>query len=87
MIDAKEAKIMMKHRDDIIFGVIERCEHEIMAAALKGDSGFLFHFPKEYLGYAETALFFNSLVNRGFTVTEGEEGYDGEEVIGIYWNI
>lgn len=86
MLSAEQVKRMMHHKDDIVYGVIKRCEYEIHAAALKGDSGIVFKYPAEFDGYLEIeVLFFNALeLNGYFVVDKGVEGV--EHVVEIYWN-
>ena len=87
MLSAERVKMYMAHKDDIIFGVILRAEHEIMASALKGKSGILFEYPKEYDDFAEINIFYDLLIDKGYTVTI--EAADDLETtrIGIYWAV
>ena len=85
IVSAEYTATMMRHKDDIIYGVISRAEHEIRAAALKGNSGCIFEYPAEYAGYIEIDIFYDLLLDQGYTITV--EDSDDEEVIriGIYW--
>lgn len=82
---AREAKMLMVHKDDIMFGVIERCNMEMRGAALKGDSGIIFEYPKEYDEYVEMEAFYRSLDVDGYTVVEMPETRPDMHAIGIYW--
>lgn len=87
MLKAERVKMCMAHKDDIIFGVIARAEHEIMSGAYRGESGILFEYSKEYDGFAEINVFYDLLMDKGYTVTI--EAADDLETtrIGIYWAV
>ena len=83
----KEVRKTMLHKDDIVFGVMARAKHEIMAGAYRGESGIIFEYPKEYDGFAEINIFYDLLIDKGYTVTI--EAADDLETtrIGIYWAV
>lgn len=86
MLSAKQVKEMMCHKDDIIFGVVSRCNHLIQAAALKGECGIVFEYPSEYDKYAEMQYFYQTLDEFGYTITDlAEEGTIHK--IEIYWAV
>lgn len=87
MLDAKQVKMMMIHKDDIIFGVVSRCNHEIQAAALKGECGIVFEYPVEYDNYAEMHYFYQTLNEFGYIVVDTTERNDGIHRIEIYWAV
>ncbi len=87
MINAEITKEMMIHKGDIVFGVMQRAEYEIMAAALRGNVGCIFEYPAEYDGYFEIDVFYDVLAKEGYTVVE-EQSIDPEMIrIGIYWAV
>ena len=88
MLTAEQVKKMMYHKDDIIFGVISRCNHAIQAAALNGNGGIVFEYPAEYDGYKEIEVFYQTLDDFGYTVIDldDEQSDDDEQHwIAIYW--
>ncbi len=90
MLTAEQVKKMMYHKDDIIFGVISRCNHAIQAAALKGECGIVFEYPAEYDGYKEIEVFYQTLDDYGYTVVDlnhGQSADDGQHRIEIYWAV
>lgn len=86
MLSAEQVKRMMYHKDDIIFGVVSRCSHEIEAAALKGDSGIVFEYPSEYDGYKEMDVFYQTLEEFGYTIVDLPIDNDTHR-IAIYWAV
>lgn len=86
MLSAEQVKRMMYHKDDIIFGVVSRCNHSIQAAALKGECGIVFEYPAEYDNYAEMLYFHQTLEEFGYTVAD-LVGDDGTHKIAIYWAV
>lgn len=87
MLPAKHIKQMMLHKEDIIFGVVSRCNHEIQAAALKGEYGIVFEYPVEYDNYAEMHYFYQTLNEFDYTVVDTTERNDGIHRIEIYWAV
>lgn len=85
IVSAEYTRNLMVHKDNIIFGVISRAEHEIRAAALKGDSGCIFEFPAEYNEYKEIEIFYDLLMDEGYTITVEDANDEGITRIGIYW--
>ena len=85
IIGAEKIRDLMCHKDDIIYGVISRAEHEVRAAALKGEAGCIFEYPAEYNGYAEIDMFYDLLLDNGYTVTTEDANDEGITRIGIYW--
>lgn len=82
---AEKAREMELHKDDIMFGVRERCYAEIRAAALSGQVGILFKYPMNYIGFVEFDVFVQELIDNGFTVFEQNTVYGGQGCMGIYW--
>ena len=82
---AKEAREMELHKNDIMFGVRERCYAEIRAAALAGQVGIVFKYPMNYIGFAEFDIFAQELIDNGFIVFEQNAVYGGQGCMGIYW--
>lgn len=82
---AEKAREMELHKDDIMFGVRERCYAEIRAAALSGQAGTIFKYPMNYIGCTEFNAFVNELIDNGFIVFEQNGIYDGHVCMGIYW--
>ena len=87
MLSAEQVKRMMYHKDDIIFGVVSRCNHSIQAAALKGECGIVFEYPAEYDNYAEMLYFYQTLEEFGYTVVDLVGADDGTHKIAIYWAV
>ena len=81
----KEVRKTMLHKDDIVFGVMARAKHEIMAGAYRGESGIIFEYPAVYDGFAEMDIFYLLLKNKGYTVTEEAGGGPDVTRIGIRW--
>lgn len=86
MLSAEQVKRMMYHKDDIIFGVVSRCSHEIEAAALKGECGIIFEYPAEYDNYVEMFYFYQTLEEFGYTITDLARE-DDIHTIAIYWAV
>lgn len=85
MINAEVVDCFRVLKDDIVFGVIKRAEHEIMTAALRGNVGCIFEYPREYDDYVEITIFYKSLKEAGYVVV-GEKSVDPRvKRIGIYW--
>lgn len=82
---AKDAREMELHKDDIMFGVRERCYAEIRAAALGGQVGFIFKYDAQYAGFVEFDAFVQELMDNGFVVFEKNATYGGQGCMGIYW--
>ena len=90
MLSAEQVKRMMYHKDDIIFGVVSRCNHLIQAAALKGECGIVFDYPAEYDNYVEISYFYQVLNDYGYTVVDLDNEQstdDGQHRIEIYWAV
>lgn len=81
----KEVRKTMLHKDDIVFGVMARAKHEIMAGAYRGESGIIFEYPAVYDGFAEMDIFYCLLKNKGYIVTEEAGGGPNVTRIGIRW--
>lgn len=67
---ADDARKMMLHKDDIVFGVRERVYHQIQAAALAGNCGCTFTYPIEYDGYWEIEMLIQELMDNGYVVVD-----------------
>lgn len=85
IVYATYLKDLMELKDNIGFSIYARAEHEMRAAALKGESGCLFEYPAELKNTEQINHFYDLLLDSGYTVTV--EDSDDESVIriGIYW--
>ena len=84
---AKDAKIMMLHKDDIMFGLFFFFFGEIQAAAYAGNSGTRIEVPIGLTHYAEFEIGINEMIKKGFTITDGYATSDGMYRFGVYWAI
>lgn len=82
---AEKAREMELHKDDIMFGVRERCYAEIRAVALRGQVGIVFKYPMHCIGFAEFDAFVKELMDNGFIVFEENDICGGQGCMGIYW--
>lgn len=68
---AYEAREMMSHKDDMMFGLRGQIYGKIQAAAYKGEVGVVIEIPAMYKQFVEFDVIINDLLNNDFTVTFG----------------
>ena len=68
---AYDAREMMLHKDDMMFGLRGRIYGKIQAAAYKGEVGTVIEIPAECRQFVEFDMIMNDLINNNFTVTIG----------------
>ena len=82
---ATDAKMMMLHQDDIMFGLFGRIYGQIQAMAYDGNYGTEVSVPCGLIKYAEFEMRLQEMIDNGFTVCEGQV-IDGEYVFDVYWD-
>ena len=78
---------LMELKDNVGFGIFARAEHEMRAAALKGESGCFFEYPAKLKDTEQINHFYDLLLDSGYTVTVEDSDDENKIRIGIYWAV
>lgn len=83
---ADDAREMMLHKDDIMFGVRGQIYGKIQTAAYRGAVGTVIEIPAMYKQFVEFDVIMNDLLNNDFTVTVGTIENDVYK-FEVYWAV
>ena len=81
---AKDAKLMMFHKDDVLIGLFGRIYGEIQAAAYQGNIGTIVRVPVELTQTTEFEVRMKQMWKNGFFIYDHDEK-DGFCEYEIYW--